>query len=758
MIRRFHLGVAFALVLMSAAPAFGYRREYIVTLDGERKVGSEVCFYRGDSPKDSFSLYFTHDKVACLPADAIVDLPPGLFHVFARHRDGYASGLADFSVYNGPPRPEAGYGQLEIPLKPAARADLSELLRSLKRGERAGVWLAPTESETGTYLPLADGETELLVPLGRQFLPLVVANGVPVAVGDAATMQRAGEKIGPFTRRDPEFTDVVAWVKVGDTGANRSVGPIPAAEISIVAAGETIKPEFPLPAGVGPAHMLMFFKRVPLGNAELTIRGRTWVHGELEVETVAGVTAVRAPIQLVRGAAVNVRWNTGSESVEPCVSDASAASGLTATLLSCAATGGAAAACTPLATRTTRFSPSGAIEFEGIPAGAYKVQLRPPFVSKLTDVAVDLAPGGDEAIDVPFTRFRFFGTVRMNGKPVQARLFFESGEAQSDSSGRYSATLAAEPPTNLVRIATCDGGRTRTFIPDRPLVENSVFDIAIREQPVVATVLTGAGAPVEGAAVTFAPVQAGKPAMSIYYSSLAEVTTGEGRATFESVPLERALVFCAVHPSYARTCTEPVDAAALKNGTVNVTLTNVLARGRVVGHDGIGMIAFVDGYGRLTEQAPVRPDGAFQLQQAHPRDEYVVYASSLRPLAILPRPGDDTGAGEMVLTLPAAAVRSFTVQVPGMRTPHGFVGLWIGGKYVPLDMLAFHHDHRGLDVVVNREQPFEIREVAETAPITIAFAPESLAPGPFVDPFTRPEYGRLRRQLVSGTTVSIPAE
>jgi hypothetical protein len=736
-------------MLISAAPSFAYSREYIVTLNGERKGGSEVCFYRGESLGDSFSLYFTHETVACLPADAVVELPPGVAQVFARHRDGYVSGHADFSGEGGPAR-------LEISLKPAGRADLSELLSSLERGERAGVWLAPTESEAGTYLPLVDGETELFVPAGRPFLPLVIANGLPVALGDAVTMQGGGGKILPFPPGNPASTDVVAWVKVGETSANRSAGQGPGAEISIIAAGKTVEPEFPLPAGA-PTHTLMFFKGVPIGIAEVRIRGRTWVHSELEIQTVPGVTAVRSPIQLVRGAAVTVKWNTGSDSFEACVEDAATAAGLTATLLACTSREDLEA-CTPRAAQTARWSSSSSIEFQGVPAGAYKVQVRPPFASKPTEVAVALFAGGDEVIDVPLMPFRFFGTVRMNGKPVQARLFFESGEAQSDAAGRYSAALDAKPPTNLVRIAICDDRRTRTYIPERPLLENSVFDIDIREQLVVATVSTDAGSPVEGADLTFAPVRTAKPDTAIYYSSAAEVTDSGGRATFEAVPLERALVFCADHPSYARTCTEPMDAAALQHGTVNLTLTNVLARGRILGHDGIGMIAFVDGAGRVAEEATVRSDGSFQLQQAHPRDEYVVYASSRRPLAILPRPAGNTDTGEMVFTLPAAAVRSFTVDVPGMRTPRGFVGLWIGGRYVPLDMLAFHHDHRGLDVVVNRAHPLEIRDVAETAPITIAFAPETLVPGPFVDPFTRPEYGRLRRQLVSGTSISIPAE
>src|SRR6266542_2840154 len=102
----------FVVTLLLALPALAYRREYAVTWEGQRKAGSEVCFYRGIW-RDAFSLFFTPGNVQCLSADAILDFPPGLFHVFARHKDGYASMQRDYTVYEGPPEPERGYQKLE---------------------------------------------------------------------------------------------------------------------------------------------------------------------------------------------------------------------------------------------------------------------------------------------------------------------------------------------------------------------------------------------------------------------------------------------------------------------------------------------------------------------------------------------------------------------------------------------------------------------------------------------------------------------
>lgn len=112
------------LTLLVALPAVAYRREYAVTLGGQRKAGSEICFYRGVRG-DLFSLFFSPTDVRCLPADAILDFPPGLIHVFARHKDGYASVQRDYSVYDGPPNPERGYEKLETALVKAGIVDFS---------------------------------------------------------------------------------------------------------------------------------------------------------------------------------------------------------------------------------------------------------------------------------------------------------------------------------------------------------------------------------------------------------------------------------------------------------------------------------------------------------------------------------------------------------------------------------------------------------------------------------------------------------
>ncbi|HYK01817.1 MAG TPA: carboxypeptidase-like regulatory domain-containing protein [Thermoanaerobaculia bacterium] len=758
---RIHIRLVLASViaLLLAAPAFAYRREYVVTFDGVRKPGSEVCFYRGASASDAFSLYFSYDRAACLPADAVVDLPPGLFHVFARHADGYVSGFDDFFVYQGEPAPEEGYGRLEIPLRPAARADVSDLLLRLDRGQRIGVWLAPTETETGTYLPLIEGETDILVPAGRPFLPLMIAKGVPVAVGDPLTL-RAGARTKIPSFESANRADFVGWVKV-----HAAEGTIPErlvpAEVALVTADGKVEPLFPL-HGAGATHTLMFFKPSAVGPAHLAVRGRTWVHSDVEVDVGRGVTVLRPPIVLVPGAALSVNWNVSADQTPPerCREAGHAEeSEIRATLLSCAGSGVGTPSCTPVARRSTSFS-SGAIDFDGVPAGTYTVEVQPP-AAKAVEVQVSLDAGEIEEVTVPLTAFRFFGAVTVNGKPVQALLRFASGDARSDSTGRYDAALAADPLGNLIRVVLCADGRTSTWIPDGRIAENSAYDISIMEEELAVTVLdASSGAPVKGASVTFSPSASTDPAeQTIHYTSAAEITNEAGRAVFANVPAGRALVVCAAHDAYAPACGPRLSPSDVRKGKATVSLAGAVRRGRVIGHDGVAIVAFVDETGQVIEEAPIGAEGTFSFQRVHTGREHVVYASSSRPLAVLPIPTDALHPEELVLTLPAGPVRSFTVTVQGMRTSHGYVGLWVGGRYVPLDLLAFHGDHRGVDVLVRRDRAFPISDIFETGPITVAFIPDlPAAPGPFSDPFTRPEYRGLRRYPVSVAAVNIPAE
>jgi hypothetical protein len=752
----FSVRLSFVLSLLVAVPVFAYRREYIVTAAGERKTGSEVCFYRGASASDAISLYFSHDRVACLPADSVLDLPAGLFHVFARHPDGYVSGSADFFVRNGAAAPEEGYVRLEIPIDRAARIDFSDVLRGRRAGEPVGVWVAPTPMESGNYLPLVDGETEMLVPADRPFLPLVIAKGVPVAVGEPLVLT-AGRlaKIRPFEA--PEGgRDVVGWVKV-ERGDEPAAGAAPRApDLFIEAAGARIKPLFPLVSATGATHTLMFFKGVPQGSAHIAIRGKTWVHGDVEIPPTFGVAVVREPIRLVAAAALHVTFEQEpvSSTPEPCSAGALRPAEVTTTLVNCVPAAGGAEECQAVARQTSAFATRSPAEFEGVPAGAYKIVVRAP-AAKPVEIAAELRAGEERSVHVPLPVFRFFGTVRINGRPVAARLFFGTGEAQSDSGGRFTAALARAPQSVAVRVATCADGRTRSWIAPEALAENSELEIDITEQALVVTVQGKGGEPVIGARVSLAG-RTSEQDDGVQYISPDETTAEGGRAVFATAPRDQVLSFCAEHESYIRTCTAPIPVSEVKSGKVKIVMDAPAARGRVVGHEGRGGLDFVDELGRVTEHVMVASDGRFNVQHRHGEREHLVYASTHKPLTVLPHV-PVSGEGELIVTLPAVPVRAFTVTIADMETESGYLALWVGNRYVPIDTLVFHHDSRGSDVVVQRGRPVEIRDIAATGPIAVGFVAEIPIPGPFVDPFTRPENLNVRRYPVTGTAVVVPA-
>jgi hypothetical protein len=755
---RDHLSVrlSFVLWILVAVPMFAYRREYIVTDAGERKPGSEVCFYRGTSVSDAFSLYFSHDRVACLPADAVLDLPSGLFHVFARHPDGYISGSGDFFVMNGPPAPEAGYGALEIPVKRAARIDFSDVLRGRRAGERVGVWVAPTAAESGHYIPLVDGEAEMLVPADRPFLPLVIGKGVPVAIGEPLVLTAGRRaKISPFEAPDAGV-DLVGWVKV-ERGEEDVAGIAPRPpDVFVEAAGARIEPLFPLVSATGATHTLMFFKGLPLGPGRVAIRGKTWVHSDIDVPSTPGVAIMREPIRIVAAAALSVIFEQEPviSAPEPCSAGSLVPSEITTTLMTCTPAAGGFADCKPVARQTSAFTTKSPAEFEGVPAGAYKVVVRAP-AAKPIEIAAELRAGEERALQVPLPAFRFFGTVRINGRPVVARLFFGTGEAQSDSGGRFTAALARAPQSDVVRVATCMDGRTRSWIATEAVAENSELEIDIREHPFVVMVQGKRGEPVVGARV-FLSGHKSEYDDAVHYISPEETTGEGGRAVFATAPLDQVLGFCAEHDAYIRTCAAPIPVSEVKSRKVAIIMDSPVARGRVVGHEGRGVLNFVDELGRVTEEILVLPDGRFNVQHRHGEREHVVYASTQKPLTVFARV-PVSGEGELIVTLPAVPVRAFTVTVADMRTESGYLALWVANRYVPIDTLVFHHDSRGSDVVVQRGRPVEIRDIAATGPMAVSFVADIPAPGPFVDPFTRPENLHVRRYPVTGTAVTIPA-
>lgn len=404
----------FAVLVFLASPAAASRREYVVTVGDERRSGSEVCFYRATTAENAFSLFFSYGRVVCLPADQVLDFPPGIFHAFARHSDGFVSGFRDYFIYREA-LPEAGYEKLDIPLEPAAWADVSKLLPQLKPGEKLGVWIAPTKTHSGVFFPLVDGELSIMVPAGRELVPLVIRNGVPLLVGSAHTLAaRERVTLSPIT--NPEGTDLVAWVKVDSSSANLASAPLPPAEVTVVSFDKTITPLFPLYAGQGATHTLLFFKNVPPGAAQVQVRGKMWAHAEIDViVSREPAFAVREPVLLVAAGSLRLAWNLDQAGMpaEACRKEDTPGPQITATLSHCA-TAEPDAPCKPVAAQTGTFAPAGTLAFEGVQEGRYSITVQPPFSKPIT-LHAEVRVGDESQLHVPLTRSGFSGVCEPTG-------------------------------------------------------------------------------------------------------------------------------------------------------------------------------------------------------------------------------------------------------------------------------------------------------------------------------------------------------
>jgi hypothetical protein len=190
--------VTLLTLLFCAGSAHAYRRELIVTMDGVRVHGAQVCFSSAAATNTAYALFFSYgEDVGCLPADAVIDMPTGVWHVFARQGKSGASATQDYLANRGDPMPEQGYESLEIPLHPAGVLDVTKLLPALEaRNASVGVWLDSTNETLSTYLPLVPGEHEIVVPANIPFVPIVTSGGKPLRLGSVMTVAAGDGK--PF--------------------------------------------------------------------------------------------------------------------------------------------------------------------------------------------------------------------------------------------------------------------------------------------------------------------------------------------------------------------------------------------------------------------------------------------------------------------------------------------------------------------------------------------------------------------------------
>jgi len=740
---------SFILLLLLTVPAAAYRREYVVTWEGKRMPGSEVCFYRGIRG-DAYSLFLSPSDVRCLPADAILDFPPGLIHTFARHKDGFASLQRDFTVYDGPRNPEQGYEKLQTRLEKAGFVDFSVVVKRIAGKQRFGIWLGSTPTSFSTFIPLVPGEMTVIAPAGAVLVPLIIENGLPIRAGEPLYLEPGERRSASFESQSNE-SDVIMQVRLDADSISTARSVLPAPEIALKSGDRIIHPIAPL---YGPEESaLLFFQHVPTGDAEVISGGSMWKTVNRIVEVLPRpVTIVREALPLVAGGSIEIRWSIegARETVSQChearTSDVPL---LRATLLRCAGKNH----CSTVANATAPFAFTASLAFNGVTPGAYTLSVEPPD-GKPQSVNAEAITGRRTTLDLKLSSFDFFGSVKVNGKPVHARLIFDSGQAVSDDEGHYTATLAADPRQSIVQVEPCQGERTYAFIPRAAPSINTAYDIDINPVRLRVKVVDAQQHPVANAGVSYGPVrQVLSEGIEPWFHSPEKSTTSDGIVDFDDLPEGFLISLCAKHKDFVLKCSEPVDPKELGEKIAIVRFDPVAMHGRVAGHTGQGYVEFVNPAGVVTEDVPLDAEGAFLSRSTHTAPEHVVYVSGNRPLTVLPLPL--APPAELLLQIPAVPMRTFTVTVPDNRSDMGLLGLWVGGMYVPVQVLNTHMELRGLDSVIHRGATLRVPDIAETGTITVAFGTLPEGTREFVDPFTLPQYAGIERHRVEGTSIEL---
>lgn len=319
-----------------------------------------------------------------------------------------------------------------------------------------------------------------------------------------------------------------------------------------------------------------------------------------------------------------------------------------------------------------------------------------------------------------------------------------SGYAVTDADGRYSAHLSRPPRALPVRIVDCDSGRIIAMhVPSTPVAENEPHDIQLTTNTLRLRVTDAAnGQPIAGARVNAGVLLNRSNGAGHFFEDIAP-TDERGETTVANVPSAQDLIACARAEGYEAHCVEPFVMGGERERRESISLRRqVLRAGRVRASSAVhdGWIAFVSPAGQLLESADLSADGSFTFSREHAAPEYAVIVAANLPMLVLPLP--DRAEAQLDLAVPAVPSRDLQITIgPSLRQEDALIGLYVGGRYVPDQVLFRHQALRGMQSALRGRGPLRIPAIAETGPIHVMLgpAPGDLAARPVEDVFLHPE-------------------
>jgi hypothetical protein len=729
-----------AILLLLSLTAFG-RTEFHTEYDGQRLTGSEICFSRAGVS----GLYFARfmgdgTAVRCLPADSILDLPPGEWNYFARNGRGFVS--AHPYHIEVPPGPQR-FWSARVRMVPAATVDISALLASTEPSAEVVLYFAndPFTQSPSALRRIPVDETEVLVPASTQVIPIAMKGWSPFAVGSPMKLDRGARVTAkPF----PAHSAVgIVPMQFHLSEKTWESGEIPPYEVRIHGTKtSTIVPSLQPGGGVENERSLIFFQLPSGENAEVSIAGRLWQTAVVHLEGTGDVVT-SAPLIGQPGAQLLVDWTVdapGAAVLHRNPSCDTKGRPPAVRLLQCA---GSAATCVPLRT-IERADLPGTFTEGSLAPGSYEVEFefaplqtvkRPVELREFEEAVVRETLGGAVVT----------GVITRAGTAIGPSMVTVNGitTVTNEMDGSYAVPVDVALATIPMSIRACDASFFYVYVPAETVPAGSRHDILIPDNRLEVSVVDGATGKGLPAKVSYGAIEASDPDGELFNAFI--VADAAGLAVAKDVNTTFPLRICANLRGYTQSCSRPVQAEKSGVTRVEVQMTPLAQSGRLVSDTRIaaGAVYWVSSMGVVRERATVRPeDGSFSYSYTPVPGDYIVVVSQSHPLFI-ERPRD---FARLDIAVPTGR-RSISVKVAeSFPRSSSLPTIMIGSSLVPRSAFSEYAAWRGISDV-RAGGNYTLPDLAPDGPVSVLLGPNAgQAPidvPPGADIFALPQYSGL---------------
>jgi hypothetical protein len=714
-----------ATLVVFVLAATAVAAETRVTLSGV-EGSAEVCRFRAGDREKPIERWLSAQTMTCVPSDAALTFPAGLWNVFARSRGAVS---IDPVLIDGAAPP----ANLDIALVPAATAVLQ------LPPETTGVLYAPK------HVIAFPASERTIVPAGEELWLIVIAKGAPVAVVPISAIAAGAERV--VDARSSDAPAVLGWMHVSDRDreAVRTARGVQLPHIGITIGGkEIVAASLPGPDSLNGAFVL--FRGVSAGAADFRLDGRGWLPYRRAVRIVQqSVTLMREPIAARASATVIVNWSTEGDlpalerslgSCEP----PKEVPRLELIISSCPEPKPGRSldpeTCGIVHKETLRSELRfGTVRLEEVPPGMYRAELRfgrlPP-----VDAMSDVPPLQQRPFPLQAQYFEVYGSLTRGGEPLRddARIEFphDGVEFALRETGEYRGVVKDGFAVDAkIDIVTCSGKRSFVLAEQGLDVwQKKRFDIDIPDNALTVTVVdTFTQMPLPAARLTYVVMSKRKPPHPVLTRDAGQSEGDDpgkrvaGQFVIKEMPPDRELRLTVSCTGYKKKEIDPFSMTKSDKKTIDVALVPLGgSEAKIVSARPFeaGTIFWFSSAGVETERADLAPDGTFHFERTHYRDETMTVVSLSHPLWILRAPAVEKATPLQVRFPDSAPQRDAEVAIENMSARVvTLIGVAIGNLRVPQPALAHHLALRDTSPLLRGGGPLLIPALAETAPIDI---------------------------------------